>query len=137
MPVREPDTRGSVDAADVLRTALDDWIGATNRRDIATQMAFYMPRLRAYYLSRDTPREAVRDEKVRVFSTARKIDIAAEEPEIIFQEGGQTAVMRFHKRYTVADARRTKSGEVIQELRWQRTNAGWLIFSERDIRVIR
>ena len=132
-----PDTRGSIDPADVLRTALDDWISATNRRDIETQMAYYMPRLRAYYLSRDTPREAVRDEKRRVFETARSIDINAEDPEIIFQDGGNTAVMRFHKRYKVADLKRTRSGEVIQELRWQNTNAGWRIFSERDIRVIR
>jgi len=45
--------------------------------------------------------------------------------------------MRFAKKYRVADGRRTKSGEVIQELRWRRTNDGWRIFSERDIRVIR
>ncbi len=123
--------------ADVLRSALDDWIKATNRRDIPTQMAYYMPQLRAYYLTRNTPRDAVLKEKQRIFSNARSVDIVAKDPEIVFQDGGRTAVMRFNKRYKVADGRRTRSGEVIQELRWQYTDRGWLIFSERDIRVIR
>jgi len=123
-------------AAD-LRRSLDDWIAATNRRDIERQMSFYMPQLSAFYLTRNTPRSAVRAEKNRAFATARSIDIRAEEPEIIFQDGGQTAVMRFRKAYRIAGTGRTKSGEVVQELRWQKTSAGWRIFSERDIRVIR
>ena len=105
--------------------------------DIERQMSFYMPQLSAFYLTRNTPRSAVRAEKNRAFATARSIDIRAEEPEIIFQDGGQTAVMRFRKAYRIAGTGRTKSGEVVQELRWQKTSAGWRIFSERDIRVIR
>src|SRR4029079_11298518 len=78
-----------------LRRALDDWIDATNRRDIERQMTFYMPQLSAFYLTRNTARSAVRAEKNRAFITARSIDIRAAEPEIIFQNAGQTAVMRF------------------------------------------
>jgi ketosteroid isomerase-like protein len=128
---------GGNSAAASLRAALDSWIRATNRRDIAGQMTYYMPQLSAFYLSRNTPRQAVHDEKQRVFANARSVNIAAEEPEIIFQENGRTAVMRFRKKYRVADRTRTKSGEVVQELRWRQTNNGWRIFSERDIRVIR
>ena len=120
-----------------LRNALDDWISATNRRDIDTQMRFYLPQLDAYYLSRNTPRSAVLSEKRRVFSTARAIDIRAEEPEIVFQDAGRTAVMRFHKTYSIADRGRRKSGEVVQELRWRQTGDGWRIYSERDVKVIR
>ncbi|MEP7213510.1 MAG: nuclear transport factor 2 family protein [Acidobacteriota bacterium] len=127
---------GSGEAAE-LRNALDEWIGATNKRDIETQMRFYLPRLDAYYLSRNTPRSAVMSEKRRVFSTARSIDIRAEEPEIVFQDGGRTAVMRFNKKYRIADKGRTKSGEVVQELRWRRTGDGWRIYSERDVKVLR
>jgi ketosteroid isomerase-like protein len=120
-----------------LRRALDDWINATNRRDINRQMAFYMPQMQAFYLARNTPRDAVRKEKNRAFATARSIDIRADEPEIVFQNEGRIAVMRFRKTYRIADRAKTRSGIVIQELRWQRTPNGWRIFSERDVRVIR
>lgn len=125
------------DQAAVLRRALNDWIAATNERDIERQVGFYMAELKAFYLTRNTTRDAVRQEKRRVIQSARSVDINAEEPEIIFQEGGRTAVMRFRKRYRIAEKTRTRSGEVIQELRWQKTGGGWRIFSERDVRVIR
>jgi len=129
-------TRGDTNASD-LRTALNRWIEATNRRDIGAQMSFYMPVLRAYYLTRNTPQSAVMAEKNRVFSGVRSVDIRAGEPEIIFQNGGRTAVMRFTKEYRITGRSQTKSGAVIQELRWLRTDDDWRIFSERDIRVIR
>lgn len=125
------------DEAGSLRNALDQWIEATNMRDIEKQMTFYMPELKAFYLARNVPRSSVRLEKNRVFASAKSIDIRAEEPEIIFQDAGRMAVMRFNKKYKVADKSKTRSGEVIQELRWQRTNNGWRIFSERDVRVVR
>ena len=100
-------------------------------------MRFYVPVLRAYYLSRNTPQSVVRAEKNRVFSNVRSVDIRAGEPEIIFQDAGRTAVMRFVKEYRIADRSRTKSGTVVQELRWERSGDDWRIFSERDIRVIR
>jgi ketosteroid isomerase-like protein len=125
------------DEADALRDALGEWIAATNDRDIEKQMSFYAPRLSAYYLARDAARDAVRAEKTRVFSGVRSVSIRAEEPEIIFQDGGRTAVMRFRKRYRINEGARNRAGEVVQELRWRRTNAGWKITSERDIRVIR
>jgi ketosteroid isomerase-like protein len=123
--------------ADLLRGALNQWIEATNRRNIEKQMSFYMPELKAFYLARNASRDSVRAEKTRAFANAKSIDIRAEEPEIIFQDGGRTAIMRFRKRYNVTDKQKTRSGEVIQELRWQQTNGAWRIFSERDVRVIR
>lgn len=128
---------GSNRAIDDLRRALDEWIDATNARNIRRQMTFYMPRLQAFYLTRNTIRDAVRREKERAFSAARSIDIRAEEPEIVFQNDGQIAIMRFRKSYNISERARTRSGIVVQELRWQRTPAGWRIFSERDVRVIR
>ena len=124
-------------AADELRRLLGEWIEATNKRDINTQMTFYMPQLKAFYLTRNVPRSAVRAEKNRVFAAARSIDIRAAEPEIIFQDGGRTAIMRFRKKYDVSNGQASRRGEVVQELRWQATGDGWKIFSERDIRVIR
>lgn len=124
------------ETADALRIALDEWIAATNERDINRQMSFYAPRMQAFYLSRNAPLAAVRAEKNRAFAGARSIDIRAAEPEIIFQDGGQTAVMRFRKKYRMTGAR-NRSGEVVQELRWRKTTQGWRIYSERDIRVIR
>jgi len=123
--------------ADALRTALQEWVEATNAKDIGRQMSFYMPRLLAYYLTRDTPRDAVRAEKARVFARATSIDINADEPEVVFLEQGRVAVMRFRKRYRVEGGPAARSGEVVQELRWRRSDGGWKIYSERDIRVIR
>ena len=120
-----------------LRDALNEWIEATNRRDIATQMRFYVPVLAAYYLTRNTPQRDVLAEKRRVFEGVRSVDIRAGEPEIIFQDNGRTAVMRFIKEYRIVDRTRTKSGVVVQELRWRRSGDAWRIFSERDIRVLR
>ena len=122
--------------ADIIRGLLAQWIDATNKRDFDKQMSFYMPQLKAFYLTRNASRNSVRLEKVRVFAKAGLIDIRAAEPEIIFQENGQTAVMRFRKKYRVKNQTKTSSGEVIQELRLQQTGGGWKIFSERDIRVI-
>jgi len=128
--------RVATSAPDELRNALNEWIRATNDRDIEKQMLFYVPRLKAYYLSRNTPRTFVREEKARVFAAASSIDIQAEEPEIIFQDGGRTAVMRYRKKYRIVNGRHSRRGEVIQELRWQRVGDEWRIFSERDIRVL-
>ena len=127
---------GDKSSANVLRDNLNEWIAATNDRDIVKQMSFYVPRLKAYYLTRNTSRAFVQEEKKRVFSTASVIDIRAEEPEIIFQDGGRTAIMRYRKKYRVENKRLSRRGEVIQELRWQRVGQQWRIFSERDIKVL-
>jgi ketosteroid isomerase-like protein len=122
--------------ADAIREALNEWIAATNRHNIEKQMTFYLPELKAFYLARNTSRDAVRVEKTRAFAGANLIDIRAAEPEIIFQDGGRTAIMRFRKKYRVENKLKSRSGEVVQELRWQQTSGGWKIFSERDIKVI-
>jgi hypothetical protein len=124
-------------AAEVLRESLDKWIAATNQGDIEGQISFYMPQLKAFYLARNASLNLVRTEKNRTFASARSINIRAAEPEIIFQNGGSEAIMRFRKVYDIQNASRSRRGEVIQELRWQQTNRGWKIFSERDIKVIR
>ncbi|HZI20474.1 MAG TPA: hypothetical protein VEY09_17965 [Pyrinomonadaceae bacterium] len=135
-PSRSSD-RLEQDRAEVLRRALSAWVEATEARDIGWQMSFYVPRLAAYYLTRDTPRERVRVDKSQVFGNARVIEIEAAEPEIVFIERGSSAVMRFRKRYHIEGSRQNRRGEVIQELRWRSTDDGWKIYSERDIRVIR
>ncbi|HXH69882.1 MAG TPA: nuclear transport factor 2 family protein [Pyrinomonadaceae bacterium] len=128
-------SRSESDEADTIRETLNQWIAATNRRNIEKQMSFYMPELKAFYLARNASRNSVRVEKIRL-AAVKSIDIRAEEPEIIFQDGGRTAIMRFRKKYKVEDKSRIRRGEVVQELRWQRTTGGWRIFSERDIKVI-
>ena len=128
---------GGREAAFFLRRALEEWVAATNARDIERQMSFYPPVLRAFYLTRNAPRAAVRAEKERVFRHARTVDIRVAAPELIFQEAGRAAVMRFRKSYLIEGSGQNRSGEVVQELRWQLTQQGWKIFSERDVRVIR
>ncbi|HVF42194.1 MAG TPA: nuclear transport factor 2 family protein, partial [Pyrinomonadaceae bacterium] len=121
-----PDTRAE------LRSALGGWIAATNARDVGRQMTFYAPNVEAFYLSRNASRAAVREEKARLFSQARAVDVRASEPEIRLSRDGSKAVMRFRKRYQIDD----RGGEVLQELRWRRTPSGWRIVGERDLRVI-
>jgi ketosteroid isomerase-like protein len=123
--------------ADLLRALLNEWIAATNNRDIEKQMTFYVPTLNAYYLGRNYSRSAVRAEKDRVFKRASVIDIRAGEPEIIFQNGGQLAIMRFRKQYAIEGGGQNRRGEVVQELHWKKVGDGWKIISERDVKVIR
>ncbi len=123
--------------ADVLRTALNQWVDATNALNIEKQMSFYLPELKAFYLARNASRNSVRLEKTRAFAAAKSIAIRAAEPEIVFQDGGRTAIMRFRKKYSIENTSSRRSGEVVQELRWRQTGGGWRIFSERDIKVIR
>jgi hypothetical protein len=128
--------RQNGDARTKLQGALDEWIAATNARDIQRQMGFYPQTVNAFYLQRNVPREAVRAEKSRVFRTADLIDIRAASPGIRLSPDGRTATMRFRKKYAIEGGDDDRRGEVLQELRWQRTADGWKIVSERDLRVI-
>lgn len=120
-----------------LRTALNDWVAATNARDIDRQMTFYNPVVEAFYRSRNASREDVRRDKERVFERASSIDIRTSAPDIRLSADGRTATMRFHKRYEIVGGGEDRRGEVVQELRWQRINGEWRITSERDLRVVR
>lgn len=120
-----------------LRATLEEWVAATNARDVRKLLNFYMPEVKAFYLARNVPRSFIQTERVRDFKRAELIEVRAAEPEIIFSDGGRTAIMRFRKQYATATGGRRREGEVMQELRWQQTDSGWRIFSERDVKVIR
>ena len=153
-PVGEPDQAARADAAvpagggdgaavepdasteGELRSALGEWVAATNARDVGRQMSFYAPTVDAFYLSRNASREAVRAEKSRVFAAAQSVNVRAAQPEIRLSRDGRTAVMRFRKSYQITGGGGARSGEVLQELRWRRTPSGWKIVSERDLRVL-
>src|SRR2546423_5667571 len=122
--------------ADALRSALNDWIAATNARDINRQMSFYNHTVNAFYLTRNVSAAEVRAEKVRVISRASYVDIQAGQPAIHISPGGRSATMRFIKRYSILSDGQTRAGEVLQELRWQRMNGNWKIVSERDLEVL-
>ena len=119
-----------------LRSALDEWVAATNARDLDRQMGFYGEKVGAFYRTRDVTREAVRAEKARVFGNAEAIDIRAAAPDIRLGRDGRTATMRFRKKYAIEGGGEARRGEVLQELRWRRTSEGWKIVSERDLRVL-
>ncbi|MBA3715295.1 MAG: hypothetical protein H0W76_23020 [Pyrinomonadaceae bacterium] len=119
-----------------LRGAFDEWIRATNARDVSGQMKLYNQRLGTFYRSRNASRDAVRAEKMRVFGRADKVDISAGTPEVKLSSDGRTATMIFRKQYTIKEGRRERRGQVLQELRWQSTDGRWRIVSERDLRVI-
>lgn len=123
--------------AETLRRLLAEWIAATNENNIERQMTYYADTIAAYYLARNVRPAVVRAEKRRIFSGVSKIDIRAEEPEIIFTPDGRTAILRFRKEYRIERKAQRRQGAVVQELRWRRTGEGWKIYSERDIKVIR
>jgi ketosteroid isomerase-like protein len=129
--------KGGIAGAEQLRQALQEWVSATNARDISRLVAFYAAKVEAFYLKRDVPRSFVHDERARAFRQAEKIEVRAEEPEIIFRDAGRAAIMRFRKGYATKIKGARRNGEVIQELRWHQTAQGWKIFSERDVKVIR
>jgi ketosteroid isomerase-like protein len=125
------------DSRATLHAALNEWIAATNARDIQRHMDFYNQTVNAFYLTRNVPREAVRAEKSRVFSRADLVDIQAAAPDIRLSRDGRTATMRFRKKYAIQGGGEDRRGEVVQELRWRRTADGWKIVSERDLSVIK
>ena len=127
----------ATEGASALGGLLDQWIAATNARDIEKQISFYAPILKAYYRASAVSREFVRADKTRVFQRADVIDIRASTPEIVFDNQGRAARMRFHKQYTIEGGRQDRRGEVLQELRWQLIDGNWKITSERDLQVIR
>ncbi len=116
-----------------LRAARDRWLAATNERDAEKQMSLYMPKMDAFYSSRNASRDHVRNHKARVYAQARSIEMRAGEPEITFDRNGRTATMRFRKTYLIRGRRGNNRGEAVQELRWTRTNDGWRIASERNV----
>lgn len=120
-----------------LSRSLDGWVRATNARDLDKMMAFYGPKLLFYYRSRNATDAAVRKDKTRSLERAELIDVRVGAPEITLDRDGQTATMRFRKEYIVKIKERVRSGEVLSELRWQRTDDGWRIIGERDAREIR
>jgi ketosteroid isomerase-like protein len=135
-PVSQGAAEDSRDPKQALRSLLDGWIAATNARDVERQMAFYAPTLDAFYLQRNASRQSVRAEKARLLSQVTSVDVRAAEPEVDVSSDGRTAIMRFHKSWDFKGAQ-PSAGEVVQELRWLKTDDGWKITSERDVQVIR
>lgn len=119
-----------------LNSSLDQWITATNARDVERQMSYYAPKVNAYYQTRNASPEAVRAEKRRIFDSANAVDIRAGKPEITLSRDGRTATMRFRKKYAIKQGEKNRSGEVIQELRWVKSGDDWKIVSERDVKVV-
>jgi hypothetical protein len=124
------------DPAEDLRVALEAWLHATRLGDVAAQMAFYPPVVPVYYTWRNTSSEAVRAEKRKVFAGARVLDIRTGPPRIELTDDGTAAVTSFRKAYVIEGPRVHRRGEVVQELRWARTEQGWKITSERDAAVL-
>ena len=121
----------------VLQSALAGWVAATNARDVNRQLAYYAPRLEAFYLSRDVPREAVRVEKRNTFSHADRVSISVDDVTVEMGRDGLTAAMKFRKQYVIESGGGRRDGEVLQELQWSKTDSGWKITSERDLQVLR
>ena len=122
----------------VLGRALDELVKVTNARDIDKVMAFYGPKLLFYYRLRSVPSETVRKDKASMFERAELIDVrVVGAPDITLDRDGLTATMRFRKEYILKIKDRLRHGEVLHELRWQRTDDGWRIIGERDAREFR
>lgn len=119
-----------------LRAALDEWVGATNSGDLSRQMNLYSPVLERFYQRRNVSRSFAREEKERFLASATSFNVQVSEPELTVNADGRTATMLFRKTYSSGGAY-SRSGEVVQELRWVKTPAGWRIAGERDVQVIR
>ncbi|HEX8457203.1 MAG TPA: protein kinase [Pyrinomonadaceae bacterium] len=120
-----------------LLSTIDSWLAAHNARNLTQVTNFYMPNVSSFYLSQNTTRAAVRAEKARLFQEAGMSIQRSGDPQITFGDDGTTATTIFRKSYSRGDASQPQTGEVLQELVWQKTNRGWKIISERDLRVIR
>jgi serine/threonine-protein kinase len=137
-PSAQPSATGAAEKERVaLRSSVDSWLGAHNGRNLTQVTNFYMPNISVFYLTQNTTRAAVRAEKARLFSERGLSIRRTGDPQITFGEDGNTATTVFRKSYTRGEASQQQSGEVLQEIIWQKTNRGWKIISERDLRVLR
>lgn len=121
------------DSSDELRSSLNEWIAATNARDVNRQMNFYAPVLEKYYLRPKASASFVRADKTNLFSHTNSVNVNVSEPSIAFSKDNRTATMRYTKNWNFTGAR-ADSGQAVEELRWTKTNNGWKIISERDLR---
>jgi YD repeat-containing protein len=128
---------GLTETFNLLRRSLDEWVKATNARDIDKGISFYGPKLLFYYRARNVSREVVKRDKGRMFDRAQLIDVRAGAPEITLDREGKMATMRFRKQYIMRIYGSERFGEVLQEMRWQLTDEGWRIIGERDAQVMR
>jgi serine/threonine protein kinase len=135
--VSEQSDQGSDESHEELRSALHGWVDATNTRDVTKQREYYMPKLGAYYQKRNVPRDSVLQERAKVFGQADVVDVKADEPEITFKKKGKVAIMKFRKQYNIEGGGQNRKGEVVQQLRWVKTDKGWKIVGERDVEVVR
>jgi YD repeat-containing protein len=118
-----------------LRVVLEEWVAATNARDLEKLMQFYSSKVDAFYHARNVSQDFVRADRARMFQRADAIEVTAGEPEININRDDGTATMRFRKTYITKVDGRERRGEVIQQLQWERTAEGWKIVSERDVKV--
>jgi serine/threonine protein kinase/ketosteroid isomerase-like protein len=120
-----------------LVATIDGWLAAHNGRNLSQVTNFYMPNVSAFYLTQNTTRAAVRAEKARLFQAPGMSLRRNGDPQITFGQDGGTATTIFRKTYNRDGSGQTQGGEVLQEIVWRKTNRGWKIISERDLRVIR
>jgi ketosteroid isomerase-like protein len=120
-----------------LRSALEGWTAAINARDLDGLMRFYGSTMDAFYRARNVSQAFVRADRQRLFQRADAIQMTIGEPEINMNRKDGTPTMTFRKGYVVRVEGREHHGEVIQQLQWRRTDEGWKIVSERDIKVLR
>lgn len=120
-----------------LRGALGDWVAATNARDLERLMKFYGSEIDAYYRARNVSQDFVRADRIRLFQRADEVEVRAGAPEITMSADNLTATMKFRKGYMMKVQGRERRGDVVQQLQWRRTDEGWKIVGERDIRVLR
>ncbi|MBA2504249.1 MAG: protein kinase [Pyrinomonadaceae bacterium] len=125
----------SQDAA-ALRSSLTAWVNANNERDINRQMSFYTPTTARYYTQQNASQAFVRADKIRSIGNASSVDMRVRDTQIDVAPNGRTATMRFTKQYAITRNGNTARGEVLSELGWLKTEDGWKIVSERDLRVI-
>jgi hypothetical protein len=119
-----------------LSATFNNLIKATNDRDVDQQMVYYAPQVKSYYRARNASPHQIRDEKQRVFGDTESVDIQASKPQITLGPDGRTATMRFRKKYSIKKGQTSRNGEVLQELKWVKSNKGWKIVSERDLKII-
>lgn len=120
-----------------LRGALNDWVAATNARDIEKLLKFYNSKIDVFYRARNITPEFVRDDKTNSFRRAEAMEINVGKPEITINSDEQSATMRFRKEYFIKVNGRERRGRVLQLLEWKLTDEGWKIVGERDQRILR
>jgi hypothetical protein len=119
-----------------LQATLAGWLASWKQRDLEQQVAYYAPVLDTYFTQHNVPREKVRKDKEYSFWLYTRVHRYELSNLRIQWHSPREAVATFRKTWDFSGRKRF-SGDEIEALTLVKTESGWRIKTERELKVFR